>query len=47
MINQSRRAFALVRGVGKGGTISEYNLDIDDSAVNRIKKLIKSDPVKF
>ena len=46
-IYQTRRSFALVRGVGKGGTISEYNLDIDDSAINRIKKLTKSDPVKY
>ena len=46
-IYQTRRSFALVRGVGKGGTISEYCLDIDDSAINRIKKLTKVDPVKY
>ena len=48
LVMNQKRAFALVNGITKlGGAPSSYRLDIDDSAVTRIKKLNKLDPSKY
>ena len=46
LVQIQKRNLALVKGYDKTG-VSEYALDIDDSAVNRIKKLNRIDPLKY